>query len=34
VNWSLGGFFQMMLAHERRHTFQARQVRQNPAFPA
>jgi hypothetical protein len=34
VKWSLGGFFQMMLAHERRHTFQARQVRQNPAFPA
>jgi hypothetical protein len=30
VKWSLGGFFQMMLAHERRHTFQARQ---NPAFP-
>jgi hypothetical protein len=32
--WSLGAFVQMMLAHERRHTFQARQVRQNPAFPA
>ena len=31
--WSLGAFVQMMLAHERRHTFQARQVRQNPAFP-
>ena len=31
--WSLGAFFQMMLAHQRRHTFQARQVRQNPAFP-
>jgi len=31
--WSLGAFIQMMLAHERRHTFQARQVRQNPAFP-
>jgi DinB superfamily len=33
VKWSLGGFFQMMLAHERRHIFQARQVRQHPAFP-
>jgi hypothetical protein len=33
VKWSLGGFFQMMLAHERRHTYQARLVRQNPAFP-
>jgi DinB superfamily len=33
VKWSLGGFFQMMLAHERRHVFQARQVRQQPAFP-
>jgi hypothetical protein len=33
VKWSLGTFFQMMLAHERRHIWQARQVRQNPAFP-
>lgn len=33
VKWSLGAFIQLMLAHERRHTFQARQVRQNPAFP-
>jgi hypothetical protein len=31
--WSLGAFVQMMIAHERRHTFQARQVRQHPAFP-
>jgi hypothetical protein len=31
--WSLGGTIQMMLAHERRHTHQAREVRQNPAFP-
>jgi hypothetical protein len=31
---SIGFFIQMMLAHERRHTWQARQVRQNPAFPA
>jgi len=34
VKWSLGAFFQLMLAHERRHTWQARQVRQNRAFPA
>jgi hypothetical protein len=34
VKWSLGAFIQLMLAHERRHTFQARQVRQNPAFPS
>ena len=33
VKWSLGAFFQLMLAHERRHIFQARQLRQNPAFP-
>jgi hypothetical protein len=33
VKWSLGAFFQLMLAHERRHTFQARQVRQHPDFP-
>jgi hypothetical protein len=32
--WSLGSFILIMIAHERRHTFQARQVRQNPAFPA
>jgi hypothetical protein len=24
----------MMLAHERRHIYQARQVRQHPQFPA
>jgi hypothetical protein len=34
VKWSLGAFFQLMLAHERRHVWQARQVRQNQAFPA
>ena len=33
VKWSLGAFFQLMLAHERRHLFQARQLRQNSAFP-
>jgi hypothetical protein len=31
--WSLGSVILMMIAHERRHTFQARVVRQNPAFP-
>jgi hypothetical protein len=34
VKWSLGGLFLMMLAHERRHIWQARQVRQHPSFPA
>jgi DinB superfamily len=34
LKWSLGGLILMMLAHERRHIYQARQVRQNPAFPA
>ena len=34
VKWSLGAFIQLMLAHERRHTLQARQVRQEPGFPA
>jgi len=34
VKWSLGAYFQLMLAHERRHVWQARIVRQNPAFPA
>jgi hypothetical protein len=34
VKWSLGAFILLMLAHERRHTFQARQVRTNPSFPA
>ena len=33
VKWSLGVFIQLMLAHERRHIWQAREVRQNPAFP-
>jgi hypothetical protein len=33
VKWSLGIFIQLMLAHERRHIWQAREVRQNPAFP-
>ena len=34
LTWSLGGLIQMMLAHERRHVHQAREVRQNSAFPA
>jgi DinB superfamily len=34
VKWSLGAFILLMIAHERRHTYQARQVRQNPAFPS
>ena len=32
--WSLGSFIQMMISHERRHIYQARQVRQHPGFPA
>lgn len=32
--WSLGIFFAVMLAHERRHIWQARQVRNEAAFPA
>lgn len=31
---SIGFFIQMMLAHERRHVYQACEVRQNPAFPS
>jgi DinB superfamily len=31
---SLGGTMQMMIAHERRHVWQAREVRQSPSFPA
>jgi hypothetical protein len=30
---SVGGSFQMMLAHERPHLFQARAVRQDHEFP-
>lgn len=33
VKWSLGVFMLMMIAHERRHILQAREVRQNPSFP-
>jgi hypothetical protein len=31
-NWSLGTFLAVTLAHERRHIWQARQVRNDPAF--
>jgi len=34
VKWSLGASFQLLLAHERRHIWQARQVRQDRNFPA
>jgi hypothetical protein len=34
LKWSLGASFQLMLAHERRHIWQARQVRQSPGFPS
>jgi DinB family protein len=34
LKWSLGASFQLMLAHERRHVWQARQVRQSPGFPS
>jgi len=34
LKWSLGSFIQMMISHERRHIYQARQVRQHPGFPA
>jgi hypothetical protein len=32
--WRLGTLFALMLAHERRHLWQARQVRIHPGFPA
>ena len=34
LTFSLGTFIRLMLAHERRHTFQARLVRQEPGFPS
>jgi hypothetical protein len=33
LTWSLGTMFALTLAHERRHIWQARQVRNDPAFP-
>lgn len=34
LKWSLGTLMLMMISHERRHIHQAREVRQNPSFPA
>ena len=34
VWWTLNGTYAILLAHERRHIWQARQVRTDPAFPA
>ena len=34
ISWSLNGTFAILLAHERRHIWQAREVRKDPAFPA
>jgi hypothetical protein len=34
VSWSLNGTFAILLAHERRHLWQARQVLLDPSFPA
>jgi hypothetical protein len=33
LKWSLGTMFALVLAHERRHIWQARQVRNSKAFP-
>jgi len=33
LTWRLGTFFALTLAHERRHLWQARQVRIDPKFP-
>ncbi|MGZ7080956.1 MAG: DinB family protein, partial [Thermoanaerobaculia bacterium] len=33
ISWSLNGTFAILLAHERRHIWQAREVRNDPAFP-
>ena len=32
--WSLGTLMLMMISHERRHIYQAREVRQHPSFPS
>ena len=34
VSWTLNGTYAILLAHERRHIWQARQVRTDPAFPS
>ena len=33
LKWGLGSLILMMIAHERRHIHQAREVRQDPSFP-
>jgi hypothetical protein len=33
MSWSMNATFLLLLAHERRHLWQARQVRKEPAFP-
>jgi hypothetical protein len=33
VKWRLGTMLALMLAHERRHVWQARAVRNHPQFP-
>ena len=33
VSWTMNGTFAILLAHERRHIWQAREVRNDPAFP-
>lgn len=33
LKWSLGGMLSITLAHERRHVWQAREVRNHPQFP-
>lgn len=34
IRWSLGAMLSITLAHERRHIWQAREVRNHPEFPA
>ena len=34
ISWSLNGTFAILLAHARRHIWQAREVRNAPGFPA
>lgn len=34
ISWTMNGTFAILLAHERRHLWQARQVRTNPGFPS
>lgn len=34
ISWSLNGTFGILLAHARRHIWQAREVRKAPGFPA